>query len=133
MRQRSIFAVFGALMAVSMGLPGCTVPPLMHRGGIMVDRWAEVKADDKTVYQGLRSNHIFSRIVIRPDHPTMAEVTCTGSLWAMSRQTGDRVNVDSWFEEVHHLAYEKGAWRIRGHAREAPKALQFGVAPHPFF
>lgn len=29
-------------------LPGCTVPPLMHRGGIMVDSWAEVKIDNAT-------------------------------------------------------------------------------------
>jgi hypothetical protein len=51
----------------------------------------------------------------------------------MSRQTGDRVNVDSWYGEVHHLIYEDGIWRIRGHAGEAPKGIQFGVAPHPFF
>ncbi len=37
--------VFGLLCS----LPGCAVPPLMHRGGIMVDSWAEVKADAKPV------------------------------------------------------------------------------------
>lgn len=162
---------------------GCTVPPLMHRGGIMVDNWAEVNADDKTVagilaafnraeaaleagnvadlmplysdqysYHGLtktdlqkvwedlvshhrefRSNHILSRIVTVPGDPSSAEVTCTGSLWAISKETGQQVSIDSWYGEVHHMRYENGAWRVRGHRGEAPKTPTFGAAPHPFF
>lgn len=183
MGRGSLCALPVIVLSAGLWLQGCAVAPLMHRGGILVDTWAEVKADDKTVaeilaafhqaeqaletqnldalmnlyateyryhgltkeelrkiwaqlfadYQGLRSNHIFSRIVVRSDRTPTAEITCTGSLWAMSRQTGDRVNVDSWYGEVHHLIYEDGAWRIRGHAGEAPKGIQFGVAPHPFF
>lgn len=183
MHRINIWAAIWTLLAGAIGLQGCAMSPLMHRGGILVDTWAEVKADDKTVaeilaafhqaeqaletqnldalmslyateyryhgltkedlrkiwaqlltdYQGLRSNHIFSRIVVRSDRIPTAEITCTGSLWAMSRQTGDRANVDSWYGEVHHLTYENGAWRIRGHAGEALKTLQFGIAPHPFF
>lgn len=170
------------LLGLLWGLSGCTVPPLMHRGGIMVDNWAEVKADDKTVagilaafnraeaalqagnlddlmglysdsysYHGLtkpdlrqiwedllrrhrdfRSNHILSRIVAAPGDQT-AEVTCTGSLWAVAKESGEQVNVDSWYGEVHHLVNEGGAWRVRGHRGQAPKVQAFGAAPHPFF
>lgn len=176
-----------AALAISVGitllLQGCAVAPLMHRGGIQVDRWAEVKADDQTVaeilaafqqaeraleaqnldalmrlyaqdyryhglakedlrkiwtevfahYQGLVSNHIFSRIAVRSDRVRTAELTCTGSLWGMSKESGERANVDSWYGEIHHLVYEDGAWVIRGHAGAPPTTLQFGIAPHPFF
>ena len=171
--------VFGLLC----WLPGCSVPPLMYRGGIMVDRWAEVKADDKTVadilaafnraeaalqadnleelmslysdqyqYHGLtkqdlkkiwgellaqnrdfKSNHVLSRIVTLSGAPPSAELTCTGSLWAVSKETGEQVNIDSWYGEVHHMVKEEGMWRVRGHRGEAPKTQVFGAAPHPFF
>jgi len=171
------------ILGVLWSLHGCNVPPLMHRGGIMVDSWAEVKADDKTVsgilaafnkaeaalqagnlsdlmalysenysYHGLtkrdlrriwedllaqhrefRSNHILSRIVAVPGDPPNAELTCTGSLWAISKETGQEVHIDSWYGEVHYMVYEEGAWRVRGHRGEAPKTQGFGVAPHPFF
>lgn len=170
-------------LGATMWLHGCAVAPLMHRGGIMVDRFAEVKADDKTVgeilaafnraedavhaqnldalmniysqgysyhgftrgdlrkiwgdlfthYQGLTSNHIFSRIATESGKQPTAEITCTGSLWGISKDNGERVNIDSWYGEVHHLVYEDGAWRVRGHAGPTPKVLQFGVTPHPFF
>jgi hypothetical protein len=171
------------ILGVVWSLHGCAVPPLMHRGGIMVDSWAEVKADDKTVsgilaafnraeaalqadnldslmalysehysYHGLtkqdlrkiwnelltqhrefRSNHILSRIIAVPSDPASAQLTCTGSLWAISKETGQQVNIDSWYGEVHNMVYEDGAWRVLGHRGEAPKTQVFGVAPHPFF
>lgn len=183
MNQRHALAAMGVSFIVAAWLQGCAVAPLMHRGGIMVDRWAEIKADDKTVgeilgafnraeealhaqnlgglmglysqqysyhgltkedlrniwtglfaqYQGLASNHIFSGIVVVAGTTPIAEVACTGSLWAVSKETGQRVNIDSWYGEVHHLVHEDGAWRVLGHAGEAPKGSQFGVAPHPFF
>ncbi len=164
-------------------LAACTVPPLMHRGGIMVDTWAEVKADDKTVadilasfnraeaalqagnldelmslyseqyqYHGLtkqelrniwsgllahnrdfRSNHILSRIIAHPGASSDAELTCTGSLWAVSKETGQQVSIDSWYGEVHYMVKEDGMWRVRGHKGEAPGIQVFGAAPHPFF
>lgn len=174
-------------MAISVGIMlqsyGCAMPPLSHRGGIQVDRWAEVKADDKTVaeilstfqqaenalelqdldalmnlyaqdyqyhglvkedlrkiwsqlfaqYRSLSSNHIFSRVAVRSDRVPTAEITCTGSLYGISQETGERENVDSWYGEVHYLVYEEGAWRINGHKGAPRKARQFGVAPHPFF
>lgn len=84
-------------------------------------------------YPRISSTHIFSRIAAGPGKFPTAEITCTGSLWATSKETGQRVFLDSWFSEVHHLVYEDGAWRILGHAGEPSKVLQFGVTPHPFF
>ncbi len=80
----------------------------------------------------LASHHIFSKIVVVNGKVPTAEVTCTGGLWATADATGERVRIDSWFEEVHRLVYEDGAWRILGHAGEGPNALNFGTA-HPFF
>ena len=85
-----------------------------------------------TRYHRMASHHIFSQIVVVNGKVPTAEVTCTGGLWATADTTGERVRIDSWFEEVHRVVYEDGAWRIRGHAGEDPKNTLFGVA-HPFF
>jgi len=183
MHWRRPIMTLATILGLLWSVQGCAVPPLMHRGGIMVDNWAEVKADDQTVagilaafnraeaalqagnvadlmtlysdqynYHGLtkqglrkiwedllaqhrefRSNHILSRIVAVPGNPPSAELLCTGSLWAISKETGQQVNIDSWYGETHYMAYEDGMWRVRGHRGEAPKTQGFGVAPHPFF
>lgn len=183
MRRSGRMTIPLVVLGILWVLHGCAVPPLMHRGGIMVDTWAEVKADDKTVseilaafnraeaalqagnlddlmalyseqytYHGLtkpdlkkiwgellthhrdfRSNHILSRITAVQGAPPSAELTCTGSLWAISKETGQQVNIDSWYGEVHYMVKEEGMWRVRGHRGESPKTQVFGVAPHPFF
>jgi len=183
MRRMHPVATLIAILGLLWGLQGCAMAPLMHRGGIMVDTWAEVKVDNATVagilaafnraeaalqagnrdelmdlysqtynYHGLtkqaltkvweellqqhrefRSNHILSRFVPVSGDPQSVEVTCTGSLWAVSRETGERVNIDSWYGEVHHMVNEDGTWRVRGHRGKAPKTQAFGAAPHPFF
>jgi hypothetical protein len=183
MRWMHSIAARVAILGFLCWQDGCAVAPLMHRGGIRVDSWAEVKADDKTVagilaafnraeaalqagkvddlmglytqtysYHGLtkqdlrkiwdelllqhrefRSNHILSRIVAGPGGPQSAEVTCTGSLWAVSKESGEPINIDSWYGEVHHMVNEDGTWRVRGHLGQPPKTLVFGAAPHPFF
>ncbi len=92
------------------------------------DIWEEVFAR----HHRIASSHIFSKIVVKDGKVPTAEVTCTGGLWGTSDSTGERVRIDSWFEEVHRLVYEDGAWRIRGHAGEDPNRTQFGVA-HPYF
>lgn len=92
--------------------------------------WEEMFAS----YDNLASTHMFSRIhVAGSSRPPTAEITCTGSLWGLSKETGKRVIIDSWFYEIHHVVYEDGTWRIRGHAGEDTKALPFGTSPHPFF
>ena len=85
-------------------------------------------------YRDFSSTHVFSSIAAaRANTPPTAEITCTGSLWAISRLTGQRVNIDSWYSDVHHLVYENGVWGIQGHAWEAPRDTRYVLSPHPFF
>jgi hypothetical protein len=85
-------------------------------------------------YDRFSTTHVFSKIVVNAQAtPPTAEVTCSGSLWAVSKLTGQRVNIDSWFGDVHHLIYGAGAWRIRGHAWDPPDPGRFVLSPHPFF
>ncbi len=87
-------------------------------------------------YRDFSTTHVFSRIKVEADKtPPTAQITCTGSLWGISNQTGQRVNIDSWFGEVHYLVYENGGWRMQGHAWEVrlDKETRFERPPHPFF
>ncbi len=85
-------------------------------------------------YDLISNIHIFSAIkkVEQRDH-MRAEITCTGALWATSKNTKDRVPIDSWHQEVHHLVKEKGGWRIVGSTAGPPRPRMFGMAPHPLF
>ena len=85
-------------------------------------------------YYDFSSTHVFSKIKVEVGKVPKTEITCTGSLWASSTRTGERVNIDSWFGAVHLLAYEDGVWRIRGHAGEIPrKEIRYTLPPHPLF
>ncbi|MDE3243460.1 MAG: hypothetical protein KGO52_12150 [Nitrospirota bacterium] len=87
-------------------------------------------------YRDVSTTHVFSSIKVEADKiPPTAQITCTGSLWGISRQTGQRVNIDSWFGEIHYLVYENGGWRMQGHAWEVrlDKETRFARPPHPFF
>ena len=82
------------------------------------------------------TTHVFTKIKLEADStPQTAQIVCTGSLWAISNETNERVNLDSWFGEVHHMVSENGKWRIRGHAWEGltEKEPRFARPPHPFF
>jgi hypothetical protein len=82
----------------------------------------------------LRSTHVFSEIkAVQVDGETRAEVKCTGALWGQTTETGQKVTVDSWFEEVHYLVKEDGTWRIIGNRGGESEAPRFGHAPHPLF
>jgi hypothetical protein len=85
-------------------------------------------------YRDISEVHFFSKIVmVGSGSNAIIEVTCTGSLSGISKTSGLRVPIDSWYEEVHFLTLEGGAWRIRGNAGETPRVLPFGTAPHPLF
>jgi hypothetical protein len=85
-------------------------------------------------YRNLVDVHFFSKIVtVGSGSNAIIEVTCTGSLSGFSKTSGLRIPIDSWYGEVHFLALEGGAWRIRGNAGETPRVLPFGTAPHPLF
>lgn len=92
--------------------------------------WAELFSH----YDFIANIHTFSAIKIAgtATRPT-AEITCTGSLWASSVETKERISIDSWNQEVHHLVREKDGWRIVGHLGGKPVIRQFGSAPHPLF
>jgi hypothetical protein len=85
-------------------------------------------------YRELQTFHNFSTVrVFGPPSQRTAEITCTGALWATSDLTKLRVPIDSWYEEVHYLVKENGAWRIKGNLGEDERLLPFGAAPHPLF
>lgn len=92
--------------------------------------WGELFAH----YDFIANIHTFSAIkVVRSGPNIIAEITCTGSLWARSEETRQRIPIDSWHREVHHLVREKHGWRIVGHLGGEPAIRQFGTAPHPLF
>jgi hypothetical protein len=85
-------------------------------------------------YRDLSEVHFFSKIAkVGSGSNAIIEVTCSGSLSGLSKTSGLRVPIDSWYEEVHYLTLEGGVWRIRGNAGDTPRVLPFGTAPHPLF
>ena len=93
------------------------------------DLWKDLFAK----YRRISSHHIFSKIVVTVEGKNpKAGITCTGGLWATAESSGERIIIDSWFDEVHRLVYEDGAWRILGHDGEDQQAVQSGAA-HPYF
>lgn len=94
--------------------------------------WAELFQENRD----FSTTHVFTQVKAEAQStPQTAQVVCTGSLWAISNKTNTRVNLDSWFGEVHYMVSENGKWRIRGHAWEVHGEKQPQVArpPHPFF
>ena len=102
------------------------------------------KADIRSIWKELLENydlisnvHTFSMIRTSKQGDTpVLEITCTGALWATRNDSKERLPLDSWHRETHHLVKEQGAWRIIGSAgadtgSRPPK--MFGTAPHPLF
>ena len=105
-------------------------------GGYTKDSVKAVWSDLFTQYHDFGGTHIFSKIKVEAGKTVpLAHVTCTGSLWAMFNETGQRVNIDSWYGEVHHLTFEHGAWHLAGTFWEIPRAKESRSTflPHPFF
>ena len=49
-------------------------------------------------------------------------------------QSGTRLTLDSWFQEVHYLVRDKSGWRFLGHKGSAPRSAPFSSSPHhPLF
>lgn len=99
-----------------------------------------MKDDVRKIWEGLfakysqiSSTHVFSQVVAEGRKPSIAKITCTGRLWGTSKESGERVILDSWFFEVHHLVSEEGSWRVHGVPGELPETLGLPVIPHPFF
>jgi hypothetical protein len=84
-------------------------------------------------YDRIDTLHAFSRIIVTSGTPPTADITCTGALWATVSGTEQRVNLSLWAEDIHHLSYEGGAWRIVGQGRNGPNRPEFGKTPPPLF
>lgn len=98
-----------------------------------------LKAEWKRLFQDYHDfspTHVLTRIAVESDKTTpTAQITCTGSLWAISNETKERVSIDNWFGEVHYLTQKEGGWRMQGHMWEvlSPKDTRTARPPHPFF
>lgn len=92
--------------------------------------WADLFAR----YDLIANMHTFSAIkVVTIGKQTTAEITCTGAVWANSKETKQRIPIDSWQREVHRLVKGKDGWRIVGNLGGDQTIKQFGTAPHPLF
>lgn len=93
--------------------------------------WGEVFAH----YHNLSSTHLFSEVkVFRSGAQWRAEITCTGGLYGTEAQSGAPITLDGWFQEVHYLVHEDGAWRFLGNAGAAPSTAPVTSSPHhPLF
>lgn len=85
-------------------------------------------------YDSIANIHTFSSIKVTKSGKDMtAEITCTGAVWADSKETKQRIAIDSWHQEVHRLVKGKEGWRIVGNLGRDEAVRQFGAAPHPLF
>jgi len=92
--------------------------------------WADLFAR----YDLIANMHTFSAIkVVKTGKGVTAEITCTGAVWANSRETKERIPIDSWHQEVHRLVKEQDGWRIVGNLGGDQAVRRFGTAPHPLF
>jgi hypothetical protein len=102
--------------------------------GLKRDDIRKIWADLFARFDLIANIHTFSAIkVVTTGKETVAEITCTGAVWANSRKTKQRVPIDSWQQEVHRLVKGKGGWRITGNLGGEKAVRQFGTAPHPLF
>jgi len=87
-------------------------------------------------YERLSSRHVFSSMIVDREKGT-ARVTCTGALFGVSvlKREGNTepVQIDFWFEAVHHLVLEDGVWKIIGHDPVEGGEHPFGSAIHLLF
>ena len=86
-------------------------------------------------YRALSSTHLFSEMkVVQTDEWPRVEFTCTGGLYGTEAQSGARITLDSWFQEVHYLVRDKNGWRFLGNRGDAPRSAPFSSSPHhPLF
>ena len=92
--------------------------------------WADLFAR----YDLIANIHTFSAVkVMKRGKDVTAEITCTGAVWANSKETKQRIPIDSWHQEVHRLVREKDGWRLVGNLGGDKAVRKFGTAPHPLF
>jgi hypothetical protein len=102
-------------------------------GGLTKDDRRQSWKDFFTLYHRISTSHSFSRISVKPGKDLTAEVMCTGSIWATSNGTTERINLASWLGDLHYLIHEEGEWRIHGKGKIVAKTAQYGGGPPPLF
>jgi len=124
----------GAIKAHDLEKVMAIYSPQYNYHGLKKDDLRKIWKELFGEYQEIASTHLFTKMAkVGSGRDAVLEVTCTGHLWARSKTSGLYVPIDSWYEEVHYLVLEDGAWRIRGNVGESPRVLPFGTAPHPLF
>lgn len=102
--------------------------------GLGRDDIRKIWADLFARYDLIANIHTFSTIkVTKTGTGATAEITCTGAVWANSKETKQRIPIDSWHQEVHRLVKGKDGWRIVGNLGGDKAIRHFGTAPHPLF
>lgn len=109
--------------------------------GLRKEETALIWKDIFARYNRLSSRHLFTKIVVDRGKGA-ARVTCTGALYGVSILRGGKpaptsaeepTHIDVWFEAVHYLILEDGAWKIIGHDPAAGPDDPFGAAIHLLF
>ena len=102
--------------------------------GMNRDDVREIWTDLFTRFDLIANIHTFSAIkVVKKGERMTAEITCTGAVWANSKETKQRIPIDSWHQEVHRLVRSGDGWRIVGNLGGDKTIRRFGTAPHPLF
>jgi ketosteroid isomerase-like protein len=102
--------------------------------GLKRDDIRKIWTDLFARYDLIANIHTFSVIkVVKTGKSTTAEITCTGAVWANSKETNARIPIDSWHQEVHRLVKGKDGWRVVGNLGGDQAIRRFGAAPHPLF
>ena len=104
-------------------------------------RFGDLTKDDRrqtwkdffSQYHRISTSHSFSRIRVKPGKHLTAEIMCTGSIWATSNGTTQRINLAIWLGDLHYLINEEGQWRIHGQDKIIAKTAQYGGGPPPLF
>lgn len=112
--------------------------------GLRKEDTSRIWEDILSRYDQLSSRHVFSRIVVDREKGT-AQVACTGAIFGVSilrrdskvpspaSLTAEPVQIDIWFDAIHYLFFEEGAWKIIGHDPGGDKYDSFGSGIHLLF
>ena len=103
--------------------------------GLHVEDVARIWGEVFEHYRKLSSTHLFSDMkIVQSGEGLRVELTCTGGLYGTEVQSGARITLDSWFQEVHYLVRDKQGWRFLGNRGDAPRSAPFSSSPHhPLF
>ena len=103
--------------------------------GLHVEDVARIWGEVFEHYRKLSSTHLFSDMkIVQSGEGLRVELTCTGGLYGTEVQSGARITLDSWFQEVHYLVRDEQGWRFLGNRGNAPRSAPFSSSPHhPLF